>query len=164
MSKRNHGFSLIEVIIAVAMLAFISVYVLQVLVTSSRLNAKTEDLDNSVYQSNQLIQLFDATGSPDAFLQHERLQPLELLETDEAIQAILYYNDSWQPVSPEENQDAAYRMMLIVEAAVEEESTGSNNLYQLTVETEKIGRYLLEAEENPQIYTISTTRYLPGQE
>lgn len=165
MTKKQEGFSLIEVIIAVGILALISVYVLQVLVTSSRLNEKAEDLDNSVFKANQYIHLLDATNSIDDFLQHERMIFADVEEENGIKKAILYLDETWQPVEKSRADDgltleAAFRIQIFLEPQEILLSEGSQ-LVRLTLTSEKIGSYLLETEKNPLIYRISTTRYLP---
>lgn len=160
MIKHKQGFSLIEIIIALGMLAFISVYALQVLVTAHGLNEKAEDLDQSVYQTNHLIQLFDATASKEAFLNHEDLIKAEHHKTHHQDILTLYYNDEWQGISALEAQEAAYEMTLVMEK-LPAASQSPPFLYRLSMETVKKGNYLLETKKDPEIYQISTVRYLP---
>ena len=65
--KNNKGFSLVEVIIAIAVLALLSGYVLQSFIVSQELNKKAADLDTATARCVSLIEEFKA--SPQTVLQ-----------------------------------------------------------------------------------------------
>ncbi len=58
--KRHKGVSLVELILSIAVLSFLSVYVIQMFITSKDLNTKAKVLDQSVLTSESIFEAVDA--------------------------------------------------------------------------------------------------------
>ena len=140
--KNHKGFSLVEIIIAVAVLALLSGYVLQSFIVSQELNKKAADLDTANAITVAAIETFKA--SPEAVLQ-KQYQPLG----KNSWQAVSYYDADWQTCNTE---DATFVLTSHV-------NKDDKNIYTIKATTEKIAKD--GAKET--VVSLETIKYLPGK-
>ena len=129
--KSNRGFTLIEIIIAIGIIAIISVFVLQVFITAKTLNQKANDLDNSVFISSNLIELFRSGNSEEDF--------------------ILYYDSDWKIINEKSKNSQAD---FIISGTI----THASDLYSLKLKTTKLKPYTLSKKNNILLYTVESSK------
>lgn len=61
------GFTLVEMIISVAMLAVVSLFIVQYFISAHNLNEKAADLDQGVWLAQEALEAFKAEPSASAF-------------------------------------------------------------------------------------------------
>jgi len=66
--KDEDGFSLLEVVISIAMLAFLSVFILQMFMTGAAANSRARDIDVASYVATGVIEGLKASDSANDFL------------------------------------------------------------------------------------------------
>ena len=138
--KNNKGFSLVEVIIAIAVLALLSGYVLQSFIVSEELNKKAAALDTATYKCVSIIETFKA--NPELTLK-EDYQNL----SSNSWQTTFYYGEDWQPCT--ETDYWAY----IIYSNIEKDTS---NLYTINVSANKM---VNDVEIN--ITTFNAKKYIP---
>ena len=74
---KKKGFTLIEVIVSIAIVSFLSIYLIQIFITAKNLNAMAYDLDNAVIVSKSVMESLSAgetigDNSNDIFLKSAR--------------------------------------------------------------------------------------------
>jgi len=95
----NKGFTLVEVMIAILVLALASGFIAEMFLVSARVNQRAQDIDSSVMQAIGIIETFKKQNTPlglkeDAIFEGAFVQ----LEEDMSI-LTGYYDASWQPLS-----------------------------------------------------------------
>ena len=74
---KEKGFTLLEMILAVALLAGASLFIVQYFISAHNLNAKAADLDQSVWLSQETLEAFKSMSDVSAF-QNGGWQPEQL--------------------------------------------------------------------------------------
>ena len=119
--KNNKGFSLLEVIIAIAVLALLSGYVLQSFIVSQELNKRAADLDTATYKCVSIIERFKAD--------HETILDSDYQRTgDTSWQMSSFYSQDWQNCL--ESQSPAFIITSIINKA-------SSGIYTIDVTVNK---------------------------
>lgn len=133
-SKKN-GFTLIEMVIAVCILAVLSVGVLKLFVTSQVTHQKAVDIDNAVLETNRLIEEFQRVL--DAPQKESRFT--------------VYYDEQWNPSTFKDDSVnyAIYGSMI----PLSEEQKG---LLHMDLRVVRLGPYPFEKDSEPEIYSVST--------
>ncbi len=88
-SSRQKGFSLVEIIISIAVLALLSLFVIQAFLVSERLNQRAADLDIATGLAVDGLERFKASPQ-DILAAYE-------LTADGAYQQISTFDSAWQP-------------------------------------------------------------------
>lgn len=97
---RSKGLSLIEIIMSVAVLGFLSVFILQMFLTAQRLNDDAQVLDISVLNATTAIEHMKSEGSFDALLAYEFFDEAEKVDANSLS---LYYDANWIKVKDYSN-------------------------------------------------------------
>lgn len=149
------GFTLIEMLIAVAVLSLLGVVVIQVFITASSLNHKAADMDRAVAVSTEVIERLkglpaekglssQAIGClfPDAVVS---------IATDgqEGSLNLLYTND-WETMSMASSQLAGF----VVDARFRATSPAEGNVTLLSIKVIKQGRYFHKPEPLPVLFEL----------
>lgn len=122
----NKGFTLIEVIVSIAILSIVSVVVLRLFILAHDINEKSREIDVAgMYAANMIEQCKVADLS--AF--QPQLLGLETVEdSEQQFVGAIYYNALWQP-SKEGSEITPYRLELILNKGM----NGDRNLYEIQV-------------------------------
>ena len=98
--KRQEGFTLMEAVVSIAVIAVISWFILEIFIVSANANVRARDMDMASVKTSSLI---------------EEIKSLEYLpETGP-----LYFNDDWEETTRE---DARFEVYAIITAARESEA------------------------------------------
>jgi prepilin-type N-terminal cleavage/methylation domain-containing protein len=108
--RHEDGFSLLEVIISVGILAIISGFILQMFIVSARVNTRARNMDIGMTEAMNAIEagkrLAGTGGYDDPFFSDC------LIEGDNAIK---YYDDSWTQVTDPGNAEFALNTSIVQE-------------------------------------------------
>lgn len=129
--KNEKGFTLIEVILSIALLSIVSGIVLQLFIASKNLNVESSDLDLAgIYAANAI----------------EEMKAKDHWETSGVVSTV-YYNEDWQQVSMDEPYD--FRLIL----TMTENPEVHDGFFDITVEvTDKKGIKELVSYETSHYY------------
>lgn len=103
---KNSGFTLLEVIVSIAALSFISVFILQMFISSSNLNNRAKDSDIAMSVAISEIESLKKHSAVSGYLS-EGDDIRETTENNGVITVSLYYDKAWnltknsETVSPE---------------------------------------------------------------
>lgn len=105
--KDKKGFTLVEVIISIAVLSIASVFILQMFVTSAQLNANARDIDKVNMWTSTLMETFHMTADPMAFDQADVFTSPEVTRIGEELTITCFFDKNWQPIAGSEGAEFA---------------------------------------------------------
>lgn len=94
----NRGFTLVEVIIAIALLAVCSVYILEMFVVSDSLSDDTYMLDGAISNANNICEYLKSSNSPEEFFANPYVVLGETV-TGGTYSGQLYFDNQWKQLS-----------------------------------------------------------------
>lgn len=155
--KKNDGFTILETMIAIATLLVVSVFILQIFLSSSSLNNRTKNTD---------IAVANAVTAIENIKMHESLSDY-LVANDHAsasegtVTVTAYYDKDWISIAdtdaiPPPNADFLVRIAITADKAApaQIEPTDIGVLYDVTVEIEAL-------ENNKILVSLQTKKYFP---
>lgn len=95
---RMKGVSLVELILSIAVLSFLSIYVIQMFIISHRLNEEAEVLDQSVLVATQFFEQIEAARTFEYFLQTPLVAHAVTVSNNDKTELSFYYDASWESV------------------------------------------------------------------
>lgn len=135
MKSGAKGFTLVEMIIAIGILAVLAVGVLRLFITSQVTHKKAVDLDNAVLETNRLIEEFQSVeGAPQ-----------------KESRFTVYYDNDWNPSTTKDNS-ARYAIHGSIIPLPGEQS----GLLHMDLRVVRLEPYPLEKVNEPEIYSVST--------
>lgn len=145
----NKGFTLVEVIISIAVLSIISVIFLQLFVKAKEVDDLSFRLDRSVMETNSAIERIKAVGSLDKISDSEYFSLYTFLEEDSGIVMTCFFDKQMQLT-----EDKSSRFELIIKITRNEEtSDGFVGLYSIYCKVSN-------NETNSIIYEVKTKAIL----
>lgn len=148
--KNKKGFTLIEIIVAIGIIAIISGFVLQIFISAKNLNQKAADLDNSVFISSNLIELFKSGNSEEDFIRSTRFKNMKITDAGGSPSIELYYDADWKIINEKSKNNQAD---FIISGTI----THASDLYSLKIKTAKLKPYTLSKESNILLYTVESS-------
>ena len=145
------GFTLVELIISVGTLALLGVLILIFFMSSSDLSLRTEELDYSVYHTNNIIESIKLNRWEENPLKNFKIIDIS---NDNTILSSLY-DKNWNPTN--EENEALFRTNIILK---EESENSEKSLYNLRVQVVRLKKYFRSEENNPEIHSVNTSLYL----
>lgn len=143
------GFTLVELVVAIAALALCSGFIISMYFKSDELSDEANLYDEAMNQVSFISETFKASTSPENFIENMHFGPNEDLE--KAVWTI-YYNESWYA---EESLDNAY-VVLFAELSPDK-SFDSGTLYKL-----KLDFFKVTAEGQENVISLVSKKYFPG--
>jgi len=120
MKKSNQeGFTLVEVIISIAVLSIVSVFILQMFVTSTQLNDNARDVDKVNMWTSTLMETFHLQDDPLLFGENGVFTYAATEPTEDGLIITCYFDTDWNPVESGEARD------FTLKATVAHEEEGS---------------------------------------
>lgn len=154
----RRGFTLAELIMAIALLAIFSVFIVQMFAKSDQLAKKARNLDQAVACASNLADQWKMNTSADV-----PPQILDLRQNRQAGRSMNINLDSHFQIC--EPAQAYYQAVLTIQPGLAGTSGSAKKalaatpgLWQLTV---VIGK--LKPSDSAPIYTLQTSRYFPGE-
>lgn len=146
--NRTKGLSLVEIILSIAVLSILSVYVIQMFITSSNLNHKAEAIDQSVLISESIFESIELDPTLLNLHQSAVFKYVKESFVDDVAVSELYFDMDWQPVKAiQENGYILYLKEVRVQALEYEKVD-----YQITV-------LKLDQSETEMLYEIGMQKY-----
>lgn len=149
LQMNKKGFTLVELVVAIAALALCSGFILSMYFKSDELSDDANLYDEAMNQVSFMAETFKASTSPQNFAQN-----IHLDMDDGAGKYIwnIYYNENWYT---EESIDNAY-VVLTIELTPETEYE-SGTLYSLKLDFDKN-----VAESQEKVVSVECKKYYPG--
>lgn len=151
----RRGFTLTEMLIAVAVLSLIGVIVIQVFITAGSLNRKAADVDRAVAVSTAIVERLKALPE-DAGLDSQtigRLFPNAVVSigTDgmEGTVSILY-TDTWEALNVTSSQNYTFS----VEARLNSTPPEQGSVTRMVVRVTRQGRYFHRVDAQPLLFEL----------
>ncbi len=137
--RRKKGFSLLEIILSVAVLSILSVFVVKMFLLASTLNDRAEALDESVVLAEQLLQRARAAGDIEGLMADEGVERGTVMGDE----LQLMYDRTLKTTA--QKADAYYIASVTIEPVV-----GGGTAYKVAVqaiaEREERDAYVLESK------------------
>jgi prepilin-type N-terminal cleavage/methylation domain-containing protein len=154
--KRRRGFTLIELIIAVALLAVAGTVVVRLFVHAHVNNQLAADIDRSVFYGSAWIEKIKS--SPEDWICGDPSESDSAVTISETCSYIVYYDDGWIPLHDGQNriQEAEYAMHIDLY-----KMNGKEGLWAIELGTYRIEPYPLSKEPYQEIYTLSAMVSVP---
>lgn len=162
-SQANAGFTLIEVIISIAVLSIASMFILQMFVTSAQLNSNARDIDQANVLVTNVMENFFLLSDPMALASDPLLQGAEPMEGDGRNGRIVkYYDEDWHGSAAD---SAEYALVIRIQhledgapvpAALGGEPEITTALYQIQIEVLHLN---IQGENVPLVQTNSTSYF-----
>ncbi len=146
------GFTIAELIISVGTLAILGVLILLFFMSSKDVGLRTEDLDKSIYHTNNIIESIKLESWQEEPLNNFKVINIEKNNT--ILTSLI--DENWNPT--DEETEALFRANI----TLKEESLNINkSLYDVGIEIVRLKGYFRSNEKNPIIHTINTKLYIP---
>jgi prepilin-type N-terminal cleavage/methylation domain-containing protein len=158
--KNNKGFTLVEVIIAIGVIAIASVIILQLFITAKNLNQKSSDLDKSILASTSIVELIKSGEAPGDIKANPSIEHALIDESNDIININMYYDDNWNLIESKDT-NLFYTLTAVISPASSINSKGikTSMAYAIEVHVFKAKPYPLEKSFNKEIYSLETIRY-----
>ena len=156
--KDESGFSLLEVVLSIGMLAFLSVFILQMFMVSAAANHRAKDIDVASYTASRAIEELKACdfagdffntdfvvntqaafGLSDFFIIDGKLGH-NSFDFSKGLELYKYYDSNWESVelteiatNPSNPGNSAIRFILRLDLSPRGEEIGSGNLFDVNI-------------------------------
>ncbi len=140
------GFTLVELVVAIAALALCSGFILSMYFKSDELSDDANMYDEAMNQVSFIAETFKASSSPYNFAQNYHL---DMPEGQEAYNWTVYFNEDWYT---EESLDKAYVVLFISLAPDKEYASGT--LYNLGIDFFKV-----QNESQQNVVSLTCKKY-----
>lgn len=158
------GMTLIEMIMAVALLAIMGIIVIQMFLSAQTMNQKSKELDVAVSYSVDAIEKMKSldNGTPSIeMIQKDLFPESAIMEFEDKWEFIWLYDDKFQVILTDSIPKAFYQMRLMLER--DPESNGKTGL--ITVTFERLQKRLGFSGEKEMLYTVTAgIPIVPGGE
>jgi prepilin-type N-terminal cleavage/methylation domain-containing protein len=154
------GFTLVELIISIGIVAIISSSILQLFITAGNLNRKAYDIDKCVMLSETIIEQFKSGDKPIDVKNIDIMKDAFYSGNINNFKLSLYFDGKWNEISKDNipNEGDAHRAAAyILYAAVNPDSYKGIYSIRLTVIKNKFG--YLEKNTGKDFYTINAVKY-----
>lgn len=150
--RLNKGFTLVELILSVAILALVSVTMLPVFISASDFNKRAEDLDQSIQVAMQVMETIKSD-------QINQLNDIGYQGKQEGDRIVYQagFDINWKVVAYDSNEALFYLSTSIQPVG---EVQGSRQLYALEVDIQRLKPYFKGKELKPILYTLATESYI----
>jgi prepilin-type N-terminal cleavage/methylation domain-containing protein len=158
--KSGRGFTLIEIIISVALLSVLSVYLLHLFVQSSNLNRKAYELDRSVVITQNIMELMEQSDTP--LIGANPMYTFEWRKSGSGSEktGILHFDKDFKNVLTEDT--SSYVLEISVSEARKE--IDGNNLYDISMKMIRVSGLPLYNGEDREIYALASSKFLGSWE
>ncbi len=134
--KMQKGFTLMEIVLSVAIIAIISLFILQFFVVSSNANKKAQNTDTASSKAQEAIELLKSVGYDEIFEQ-KLFEHAKIIDFKDSLddEIILYYDKNWKYMPYSETSSAAFVMRITFGSGEKHKSSSddSNKLVKLDV-------------------------------
>lgn len=156
--KQKRGFTLVEIIVSIGVLAIVSVFVLRMFVQSENTQAKARDADFAVIEVGTAMERVKALTSPDA-----ATAAFGATGDGGVLSAAIYYDRDRAPAASADG--AQYAMEIVF---TEDRVTDAGALWGVSVKMVRLSPYIvvggwdMEQADSTVIYEVSSSKYFPS--
>ena len=167
MFKQKKGFTLAEMIISVAVITFISIFIIQLFIVAKNLNQKAGDLDKAVFSSQSVLEVIKSEQSPGQIKNNSYMKNALIKENGKTTEISIYYDEEWNVLKKSTSEDTKDdNKAFVLKAVISPETSGNDSkairYFQITISTTKLKAYLLEDIKNKKLYTLKANKYFYG--
>lgn len=161
MTKNNDGFTLLEIVISIAALSFISIFILQMFMASSNLNERAKNTDIAVNLAISEIENFKKYSCLSDYLAANDLGNIS--ENSRTITIRLYYDKGWNTMGLSETvpENAGYYLAMDINpdetAPPRKESAKYGKLYTVQVDVADVS----SGENSSSLASFRAKKYFP---
>ena len=133
-NKKNlNGFTLMEIIVSVAVLAFTSGFILQMFIVANTLNKRAEDIDKGASVAMNYIELYKVSENQKNYISEYFYSDYESNEEfgEDSIKLYKYFNDDWEEVEYKRdiNDDSIpENVKFVLEVNIKKEQSSQGNV------------------------------------
>ena len=131
--KSDRGFTLVEVIISIAVLSILCVIFLQLFVKASDISDSAHELDQSVTLTNSTLEIVKSVGAIDEIQNSKYFNDFEMIITPDGIELSKTYNETFKY----DSEDKIYQMIISL-TQKEEIVNSAIKLYDVNCEVVKV--------------------------
>ena len=151
--KNKKGFTLVEIIIAIGLIAIFSSVILQLFVTSRTLHQKARDLDKSIILATNIVETFKSGTKASDIKTNKLLEYSAMAEDGKEITIYMHYDENWNLI-----KDGSSTPQFIVKTVIKP-AAETGNIYDIDVNISRATPYPMDAKPKKEIYDIRSTRY-----
>jgi len=107
------GVSLVELILSIAVLSILCVYVVQMFLTSSKLNEDAQTLDRSVIICESIFELIEKDKTLNVLFNSTLFKFATKKENNGDFESIIYLDEEWRPVS--EMDGSKFKLLIVAD-------------------------------------------------
>lgn len=153
--KKNDGFTLLEVIIAIAVLSIISVFILQMFMSSATLNARAKNADIAMTKAITEIESLKAYSSLSRYLMDN-----DNASGDSAMAEVnMYYDKDWNSIGTGTQTNARFHLKMSITTASTPHQDTENELYGTLYDINAEVSDLSVKDNNPILTSLQTKKY-----
>jgi prepilin-type N-terminal cleavage/methylation domain-containing protein len=159
-SVNSKGFTLVELIISIGIIAIISSSILQLFITAGNLNRKAFDIDKCVMLSESIIEQFKSGNTPIDLKNTDIMKTAFYSEENKNLKLILYFDSEWNEISKAtelRETDALRTASYILKAVVK--PTSDRGIFNIRITVIKNKYRYLEKNTKKNFYTITAVKY-----
>jgi prepilin-type N-terminal cleavage/methylation domain-containing protein len=159
---KKRGFTLVEIIISIGIVAIISSSILELFITAGNLNRKAFDMDKSVMLSETVVEQFKLLDNPEGIKNMDVLKDAYLLKSSTKNSYTIFYDNKWNVIK---NNSLLNKS----DEAVIKEASYIFNIFLTDVDSSGIMKMSLaviknkfgymEKQTDKDFYTISVSKY-----
>lgn len=154
---KRKGFTLIEIIVSIAIVSFLSIYLIQIFITAKNLNAMAYDLDNSVIVSKSVIESLSAGESIDENSNDIILKSARKISEEPIYKVSL--GEDFEPIDSD-FVDPTYSLNISFDLIDLSKSIKDYALYDVSIDITREQPYFLKKEKNKLIYSLNASKQL----
>lgn len=162
LNKSQAGFSLIEIIMSIGILAIVSIFIMQMYIKATSLKEMAFDKDYALSTAQTVLEVYKSRGpereiwiNTEAILNETAV--INQLDDPNSYTVEYYYDRNWQPAK--DKQDKGYTLRLIIENQTDSVLPGS--LTRADVSVIRQHPYLLSYEDNMVLCNLQSSTYFP---
>jgi prepilin-type N-terminal cleavage/methylation domain-containing protein len=164
-SVNSKGFTLVELIISIGIIAIISSSILQLFITAGNLNRKAYDIDKCVMLSESIIEQFKSGNTPIDVKSIDIMKKAFYSGDNKNFKLTLYLDSEWKEakkLAETREADVLRTASYILKVAVK--PTLNKGVFNIRVTVIKNKFRYLEKNTKKDFYTINAVKYFTAAE
>jgi prepilin-type N-terminal cleavage/methylation domain-containing protein len=152
--NNRRGFTLVEMIIAIGVIAIFSGLVLQLFITAKNLNKVSGDLDRSTSVAVSVIETFKMSPDPESFFRNDFFSESDLTPVNGKLTAVTYFDGQWEKIVPAEKDRAVF--ILTITAL---DGVTAFNTTDLKVKITITDEYGVESRRGHELISLTASKF-----
>lgn len=156
------GFTILEMIISVAVLSIISVFVLQLFISARNMSDKARHLDWSIQMSKTLMESIKSCEKPEDLYTLDFLKESSMNKDGRDTTAIIAFDKDLKFISSkdlEKFQEADFLAILQIKPVDNTTTLQRGTMLRININMVKTKSYVMENTSNTSIYSIEADKF-----